>query len=56
MAKNRAAWILSPGTNSFLIAEAPSYKPKAGEVLIKNHAVAVVRDTKYPWHHSYTSY
>ncbi|KAJ5201031.1 hypothetical protein N7449_005834 [Penicillium cf. viridicatum] len=41
MAKNRAAWILSPRSKPFSIAEAPTYKPKAKEVLIKNYAVSV---------------
>lgn len=45
MGKNRAAWILTPGSKPFFIADAPTYKPKAGEVLIKNYAVSVVRDT-----------
>ncbi|KAK6614862.1 zinc-binding oxidoreductase [Botrytis cinerea] len=40
MSKNRAAWILSPA-KAFCIGDAPSYEPKAGEVLIKAAAVAV---------------
>lgn len=44
MSKNRAAWILSPA-KAFSISDAPAYEPKAGEVLIKAAAVAVVRES-----------
>ncbi|KAH7403597.1 chaperonin 10-like protein [Cadophora sp. MPI-SDFR-AT-0126] len=40
MSKNRAAWIITPG-KVFSISAAPTYKPKAGEVLIKTAAVAM---------------
>ncbi|GLA32381.1 hypothetical protein AnigIFM63326_011525 [Aspergillus niger] len=41
MSQNRAAWIVAAGTKPFTIGEAPLYKPGKGEILIRNHAVAV---------------
>lgn len=42
MPNNRAAWLLAPRQRPLVINEAPFYRPKAEEVLIKNHAIAVV--------------
>ncbi|RDH29045.1 zinc-binding oxidoreductase CipB [Aspergillus welwitschiae] len=44
MSQNRAAWIIAARTKPFTIGEAPLYKPGKGEILIRNHAVAVVSD------------
>ncbi|KAJ6125616.1 zinc-binding oxidoreductase CipB [Penicillium samsonianum] len=41
MSQNRAAWIVAARSNPFLVGKAPMYKPGPGEILIKNHAVAV---------------
>jgi hypothetical protein len=41
MAKNRAAWIMSSKSKPFLLDQAPLYRPGRGEILIRNHAVAV---------------
>jgi NADPH:quinone reductase-like Zn-dependent oxidoreductase len=41
MPSNAAAWILSPKAHPFVVKEAPTWKPSAGEILVKNHAVAI---------------
>ncbi|KAE8334261.1 hypothetical protein BDV24DRAFT_170376 [Aspergillus arachidicola] len=41
MAKNRAAWIMSSKSKPFLVDQAPLYRPGRGEILIRNHVVAV---------------
>ncbi|CAK41438.1 uncharacterized protein An12g10910 [Aspergillus niger] len=41
MSQNCAAWIIAARTKPFIIGEAPLYKPGKGEILIRNHAVAV---------------
>jgi Zn-dependent alcohol dehydrogenase len=42
MNQNRAAWIVAARSKPLVIGNAPLYKPGPGEVLIRNHAVAVV--------------
>lgn len=42
MAQNRAAWIKSEKANPLQVDNAPMPKPGPGEVVFKNHAVAVV--------------
>ena len=42
MAQNRAAWIKSEKANPLQVDDAPMPKPGPGEVVFKNHAVAVV--------------
>jgi Zn-dependent alcohol dehydrogenase len=42
MNQNRAAWIVAARSKPFVIGNAPLYKPGQGEILIRNHAVAVV--------------
>ncbi|EHA25076.1 hypothetical protein ASPNIDRAFT_195049 [Aspergillus niger ATCC 1015] len=44
MSQNCTAWIITARTKSFIIGEAPLYKPRKGEILIRNHAVAVISD------------
>ncbi|GFF57161.1 hypothetical protein IFM51744_09112 [Aspergillus udagawae] len=41
MHQNRAAWIVASKAKPFRVDTAPMYKPGRGEVLIRNHAVAV---------------
>lgn len=38
---NQAAWILEPKGNPLVVKEAPMPKAGKGEIVIKNHAVAV---------------
>lgn len=39
--KNQAAWLSSPKANPLIVAESPFSRPSAGEVLIKNAALAI---------------
>lgn len=41
MVTNKAAWLKSAKANPLEVDDAPSYKPAKGEVLVKNHAVAI---------------
>ncbi|GAT21906.1 zinc-binding oxidoreductase CipB [Aspergillus luchuensis] len=44
MSQDRAAWMIAARSKPFTLGEAPLYKPGKGEILIRNHAVAVVSD------------
>ncbi|OKL58018.1 Zinc-binding alcohol dehydrogenase domain-containing protein cipB [Talaromyces atroroseus] len=41
MAINSAAWLTEAKARPFQVKEAPIYTPEAGEILVKNHAVAI---------------
>lgn len=41
MTTNRAAWLMSKQAKPFTIGEAPMLKPKKGEVIIRNYAIAM---------------
>lgn len=43
MTKNQAAWITHPRAKPLKVDEAPEWKAGPGEVVIKNAAVAIVR-------------
>jgi hypothetical protein len=45
MAENEAAWITAPAENPFRVGSAPKPKPGAGQVVIRNRAVAIVSPT-----------
>lgn len=41
MSSNSAAWLVEPKSHPFQVKEAPTWKPSADEILVKNHAVAI---------------
>ncbi|BCS28339.1 zinc-binding alcohol dehydrogenase family protein [Aspergillus puulaauensis] len=41
MPSNSAAWLVEPKSHPFQVKEAPTWKPSADEILVRNHAVAV---------------
>ena len=41
MSANSAAWLVEAKAHPFQVKEAPSYTPEAGEILVKNCAVAI---------------
>lgn len=42
MSENEAAWITAPAAYPFTVQSAPRPEPGAGEVVIRNSAVAIV--------------